>query len=497
MSDSKTSRPNIILITSDQHRFDAMSGHGNPHLMSPNLDSYAKSGVDFLKAYSTCPTCIAARRSILTGQTPATHGMVGYEDGVEFFPEHTLPGELGKAGYQTQLVGKFHMFPQRKTYGFDNMMLSDTTPERPGSAAFFHDDYLEYLKTKGITTISGGTTHGHGVANRMGRPFNLEEDLHHTNWCVESARTFLRHRDPTRPFFLHLSFIAPHPPLTPPAVYYDRYKDIDYKPHMGEWVPDFPDEKMSGRPTNAGSGPFHPRELQTGAAGYYGLINHIDDQLDRFFDGFKGIQTVHRFAGAKSSGAEYELENTVCIYTSDHGEMLGDHELSFKAKGYEGSAHIPFFIWQPMGISSRKPVNFGVNRRLTINSPVCLEDIMPTCLDLAGVPIPDTVEGKSLVPALRGESDHIRDWVHGEHKGADHFIVDERYKYIWLYKSNEEQLFDLQEDPHELKDISGDSKLLKTMRDRMQGQLEGREDYTYDISALKPLAGGSPSKMWY
>ncbi|MEX0745282.1 MAG: sulfatase-like hydrolase/transferase, partial [Phycisphaeraceae bacterium] len=116
-------RPNIILITTDQQRFDAM-GLNCPTtpLQTPTLDSLAARGVNFTRAYSTCPVCVPARRSLLCGLHPATHGLRGYRDGLEWDPPFTLPGLLSDAGYQTELIGKLHLYPQRKRYGFDHMI---------------------------------------------------------------------------------------------------------------------------------------------------------------------------------------------------------------------------------------------------------------------------------------------------------------------------------------------------------------------------------------
>ena len=117
-------KPNILLITTDQQRWDTLGVNGNKLIQTGHLYYLAATGTNFTRAYSTTPSCVAARRSLLTGQHGVTHGMVGYEDGVEFKPEFTVAGLLGQAGYQTQLIGKLHQYPQRKRYGFDNIILS-------------------------------------------------------------------------------------------------------------------------------------------------------------------------------------------------------------------------------------------------------------------------------------------------------------------------------------------------------------------------------------
>jgi arylsulfatase len=468
------SKPNLLLITTDQQRFDAMGINGNPHLQTPVLDHLAATGVNFQRAYVTCPSCIAARRTILTGQAPATHGMVGYQDGVEFFPKFTLPGLLRDAGYQTQLIGKLHQHPQRKRYGFDHMVMSTAPSDRPDSAWMKDNDYIDWLKQVGVRTSTG--EHGLGGNGRLARPWHMEEQYHQTNYLTREAIEFMtRRRDPSQPFFLHLSYWAPHPPLIPPQVYYDRYvNNRDLRPKIGSWAPQG-DHVPHGIAHDSATGPFRPDVIQNAMAGYYGLINHIDDQIQRL------IEAYFVYGGPRSKDPLW------IVFTSDHGEMLGDHHLFRKSLGYEGSAHIPFFI------SGR---NVDVPKS-TSQALVCLEDILPTFLDFAGAPIPDGVDGKSLKPLLSGERQTVRDEIHGEHSGIDnHFLIHGRHKYMWFAKTNEEQLFDLQTDPHELNDISENKEILSAMRQRLAARLKGRKDYTYDLSKLKPLCNATPKAFW-
>jgi arylsulfatase A-like enzyme len=204
--------------------------------------------------------------------------------------------------------------------------------------------------------------------------------------------------------------------------------------------------------------------LKSCHAAYYGLINHVDDQICRVFRAL-GVDPVTGTAA---------LDDTVIIFTSDHGEMLGDHHLFRKCYPYEGSARIPFLIRGP-----------GVKTASVCDEPVCLEDIMPTVLDMAGVPIPDSVDGRSLVPLLHGESIAWRDFLHGEHATcygehqANHYLTDGREKYIWYSHSGREQLFDLFADPMELDDLAivpDYSQHLAMWRNRLAHQLADRTE---------------------
>jgi arylsulfatase len=469
------SRPNLLLITTDQQRFDAMGINGNSTLRTPMMDNLAANGANFERAYVTCPSCIAARRTILTGQAPATHGLVGYKDGEEFFPKFTLPGLLSDSGYQTQLVGKLHQFPQRKRYGFDNMVMSVSPTYRPDSAWTPENDYTDWLKEHGRQDATNQL--GINGNSRIARPWTLEEQYHHTNWLTTEAIKFMTHRrDPSNPFFLHLSYWAPHPPLIPPQPYFDRYAKIEeLRPRIGSWVPEFP-RIPPGIAGDSATGPFSAAEIHDAIAGYYGLVNHIDDQIQRL------LESYFVYGGPRAKDPLW------IIFTSDHGEMLGDHHLFRKSLAYEGSAHVPFFI-----AGRNVPV-----KRMTSRALVGLEDLLPTFLDLAGVPIPEGVDGKSLKPLLTGEAQTVRDEIHGEHSGgsANHYIVHDRYKYIWFAHTGEEQLFDLEKDPYEMNDLSANAELLRPMRQRLAARLKNRSDYKYDLAALKPLANKAPSAFW-
>ena len=445
-------RPNFLLIMTDQQRGDCLGVEGHPVLMTPNMDGIANAGVRFRRAYSTCPVCIPARRSLMSGQFPATHGMVAYQDGVAWDAPPTLPGVLRDAGYQTVLVGRnMHQFPVRKRFGFDQMI--------------GHDDYYPWLEQNAPHDsggwFGGGVTHNDWTA----RPWHLDDHLHFTNWTVNRSLEFLEERDPSCPFFLVVSFIAPHPPLQPPAFYMDRYLRTGVPPPViGDWA------SLPG-PASAGNDSVAPGKLNlTGEAlrscraAYYGLINHVDDQIRRLLNPVIGIQ--------KMTG-----NNTVVLFTSDHGEMLGDHYRWRKSLPYEPAARIHLLV--------SAPARFGLRVGSVPEQPVCLEDIMPTVLDMAGVKIPDTVDGQSLFPLLRGEQPSWRSHLHIENAPNHHALTDGREKFIWLAHDGSEQFFDLTSDPTECRNLISDptwgarigiwrNRLIAQLKDRPEGFTDGK-----------------------
>lgn len=454
-----TDKPNIILFFTEQHRGDCLGCEDHPVLMTPNMDAIAGQGARFTRAYSNCPTCIAARRSLLSGQFPATHGMVGYREGVEWDITATLPAVLRQHQYETCWVGRsMHQFPAAKNFGFEHMVKSD---HRDAES----NDYMQYLQKRRPDDWEG--VYGTGVMHNdwTARPWHLDEDLHPTNWTVHEALRFLRRRDQNRPFFLVVSFLAAHPPLLPPAFYLERYLRTGVPtPHIGDWaIP--PPNHGKGLGVDNGQVDLQGEALLCARAGYYGLINHLDDQIRRLLAPVTGVD--------KMTG-----NNTVVMLSSDHGELLGDHYLWRKSLPYEGAARVPLLI--------RAPKRFGIQPGTVLSQPVCLADLMPTVLDFAGIDIPPTVDGASLLPLLQKRCSSWREFVHIEHAPLHHSLTDGKEKFIWHVDDGREQFFRLADDPHECHDLVRSpaakeritwwrERLIHHLRNRPEGFTDGRQ----------------------
>lgn len=453
-------KPNILLFITEQHRGDCLGIENHPVLMTPNMDAIAGAGVRFTRAYSNCPTCIAARRTILSGQFPPTHGIVGYQDDVPWEVEDTLPAVLSAAGYETAWIGRsMHQYPIDKSFGFEHYVRSGLDEASP---------YMRFFRER--RPDDWEAQFGTGIRNNdwTARPWHLDEDLHHTSWTVHEALRFLRDRDTTRPFFLVVSFLAAHPPLVPPAFYLERYIRTGVPdPVIGDWAEP---------PPNGGKGldiggqrvALKGEALLCARAGYYGLINHMDDHIRRLLNPVAGVD---RMTG----------NNTAVMLTSDHGEMLGDHYRWHKVVPYEPSARIPMLL--------RAPARFGIEPGTVINRPVCLADVMPTLLDLAGAPVPPGVEGRSLLPLLRGEKTTWRDYLHIEHAPMHHALTDGREKYVWFVADGREQFFCLDNDPSECHDMTccpEAAERLSHWRGRMIQELAGRPEGFSDGRTLIP-----------
>ncbi len=426
-------RPNIILITTDQQRGDCLGCDGHPVIETPYLDELAEDGARFPHAYTSVPSCTPARAGILTGMDQWNHGrltMTG-TDPLEY--PATLPGELAKAGYHTQAVGKMHFAPQRRLYGFHNMVL-DESGRREGD---FISDYHEWFDENKEGPY-GYRDHSVDWNSWMARPTHLPEHLHPSWWTASEGIKFLKHRDPTKPFFMWLSFARPHSPYDAPQTYFDMYNGNPDIPRaaVGDWC-DRWDKKVAD--TNA---PFSHRtdaETHRARAGYYGNITFIDHQIGRV------LYELKRYS-------REVWHNTMVIFTSDHGDMMGDHHHWRKTYAYEGSARVPFVM--------RFPSAWDIDREQVLDQPIELRDIMPTCLDAAGVDIPDNVDGKSLLTIARDPNAEWRDFVQGEHTtcyDAEYgmqYVTDGREKYVWYHHTGEEMFFDLEEDPLECRELS-------------------------------------------
>jgi arylsulfatase len=457
-ADRKTAKPDMLLIMPDQMRGDCLSILDHPVVRTSQIDALAKQGVLFRRAYSTVTSCIPARYALLTGLYPQTSGVVGFA--AKPFETPPLGELLGKVGYDTVLVGRnMHQPAASGSVGYGKRIL--------GSTYVNNDAYDKFLRqaapsSGGIKKLvkRTGVTYNHW----QGKPWPLADKLHPTAWIVAESRKVIAEANADKPLFLTASFYAPHPPLFPPKKYFGAYaKKKLPAPARGDWV-DW--DSLTTKGDRSGHRVLlKGKTLLASQAGYFGLIEHLDNEIGPLIRDFK--------ARSEKAGRPW-----VIVVTTDHGEMLGDHGYFRKCEPFEGSANIPFVICGSPAL--------GFKSALRINQPVCLEDIMPTLLSLAGTKSPARVDGVDLTPALRGEKQTIRQWLHFEHAPcysqaqAYHALTDGRFKYIWRTADGREHLFDLEKDPSEIRDLSDDAThndvlakwraiMVKRLADRPEG----------------------------
>ena len=419
-------RPNVLLMCVDHWPGPLMGAAGHERILTPTLDRLADNGVLFTRAYTTTPTCIPARRAVMTGTTAQTHGDRVFNEHLRMSPDlPTLPQVFRESGYQCYAVGKLHVYPQRDRIGFDDVILCEEGRHHLGGDP---DDFELFLQREGYAGQE--LTHAMGNNEYFTRPWHLPEYCHPTNWTVREMCRMIQRRDPTRPAFWYCSFIAPHPPITPPRDYFDMYHRLGVaEPFVGDWAADVDDFPYALKQHRDKFSPLSAAEADLARKGFYAQCTYIDHQM-RLLIG------MLREAGL--------IDNTIVMFIGDHGDMLGNHNLWCKPPMHEWSARVPMIL-EPTAAYDR----IGHHQR--DDRLAALRDVMPTLLDLCGIPIPETVEGQSLMSDVR--RDHLY-CEHFEDDRAMRMVRDERYKLIWYPTGNRVQVFDLENDPNEMRDLA-------------------------------------------
>ncbi len=426
-------RPNVLLIVAD-HWFSSLLGvAGHPAVQTPVLDQLARNGLRFTNAYSEHPVCLPARRSLMTGTPARIHGDRSFQPTLEMPDLPTLAQCFRDAGYQAQAVGKIHVYPQRNRIGFDDVLLDDE-----GRSIFgVTDDYEIYLGEAGYV----GRQFDHGLSNNgyAWRPWHLPEETHPTNWATRMTARAIKRRDPTRPSLWYCGYRHPHPPLVPLQSYLDLYRDIEIDPPLtSDWSAERAGLPYNAQATQSRGDVVNEQQAIAARRAFYALCSHIDHQIGSLMGTLRD---------------EGILDDTIVLFTSDHGDMLGDHGMWAKQVFYQPACGIPMIL---MGTAGDERVGFQrEDDRL-----VCLQDVMPTLLDLCGIGIPQSVVGQSML------SENRRSYLYGEFGEGPHssrMLRNGRYKLIWYPCGNHFQLFDLQDDPRELRDLAGDPELAPTL----------------------------------
>ncbi len=418
-------RPNVLWIWTDQQRWDALGAGGNPHIKTPHLDKLAASGALFTRAYCNNPVSMPSRMSALSGRYPSALGIGS--NGIEM-PEDVpcLHNILGTQGYHTAQNGKLHFKNHahrdhrepHPDYGFDQTIISD----EPGC---YEDAYIAWVRARNPEAVEACRVstppawQGEPVKKQSRgthEPYVFEgpEDLTHTAFVADITIDYLRRHREDR-FFAIAGFYAPHCPLNPPQRFVDMYDPAELPaPVMNE-----SDRERYG---------LSDDEWCRVKAYYYALVSHVDDQTGR-------ILSVLDDSGLR--------ENTLVIFTSDHGEHLGDHGLIQKGPpGHESCTRVPLLVSMPGKIAQGQRHDEIVE----------LIDLAPTVLEYCGVQSPPFMQGRSLRPLLQGQeylprSSALMEWK-DSFKTSWRTIRTERFKYC-ASKTGEELLFDLEADPGE------------------------------------------------
>ncbi len=408
-------RPNILLLLTDQQRFDTIAALGNATIRTPALDRLARAGMSFERAYTPCPVCVASRCALLTGMPPHVTGCVDNAG----MPRHapSLMSRLAERGYQTHGVGKMHFTPDpRRLWGFESRDSSEEIAEG-------EDDYRDWLRARGF----GHVTEPHGLRSEyyyIPQPAQLPPQLHHTTWATDRAIDFVQRRDATRPFFLMLSYIKPHPPFESPTPWSHLYRaagmpgpttHADQELTWTYW------NRVQNRYKYADAGTDR-RLAQLRQAAYYGCISFIDHQIGRLFEAMGPL-----------------MDDTLILFTSDHGELLGDYGCVGKRSMHEAAARVPLIAYQRSRLCGGRRVS----------RPVSLLDVLPTSLAAAGDDQPQVhPDGDDLYAIATERSDRrytFSQYQQGRY--ALYMATNGRHKLVysaadrreWLYRVSDER----------------------------------------------------------
>lgn len=467
MSHLLRNRPNILLISTDQQRHDHLGLAGTPGISTPNLDRLAESGVWFRRAYCPSPICTPTRVSMLTGRYPSSHGAYSIGVTVDRIPGPTLPEILQEGGYETALVGKTH-FVSRLDEPSHIRGIPDATDRdfRGWSGPYLGFEhvrvsvghtincvpnmhYREYLESAGVDYREWFPQMGSDYDSLVAGAWKIPEQYHDTHWVAEESMKWLRGRS-HRPWFLWASFQDPHEPFVCPEPWFSKVDAAALAP-------------LSGPPSHAfkDRSAFYANVLEHGEAGWgeiddgfgvpcvfhwprmdaqarqalqatAGMIQFLDDRIGRIINALQ---------------ASKQLENTLIVFTSDHGEMHGHH-------GYWGKGLTAFEDCQRVPLVMAGP---GVHLRGTSDALVSLVDLPSTILSLAGLETPAAFQGADLTPVLNAEKRTVNDHVFVEceatHKITQLSCITSDYKIVVYQDSTDGELYNLKTDPDQLANL--------------------------------------------
>ena len=458
-------RPNILILYTDQQRWDALGANGNAEIITPHLDALAASGATFTRHFVQNPVCMPSRVSMLSGRYPSSLGItrMGVPAPQDLL---TLPKIVKPYGYRTANIGKLHFLPHANRdhrsphpdYGFDHLEISD----EPG---VYEDAYRAWVRQRapqqmdGISAgippatriwrktmgIDDGVVHRGDPEGRFdfdgGIPFAADDGLTHSAFVAEQTSEFIR-RWANQPFMCIAGFYSPHAPWMTPQKYLDLYDPARLT------APAYPPEIDRQRSHEPGQR-FSDDHLRRAKQGYYAMISEVDDYVGKIL------------AALDAAG---QRENTIVLFTSDHGEWLGAH-LKF-GKGYPAAdavSRVPLIVSAPNGVPGQR-----------VDGIVEAVDILPTLLSLAGIQVPPTLQGRSLADVVMTGAGATKEAALTEGDGWK-CLRNRDYRYL-IHSDGSECLWHIETDPGEYVDLADDaahqSALARCRRQLLARQLQ-------------------------
>lgn len=413
-------RPNILLLMTDQQRPDTIAALGNRVIKTPALDRLVREGTSFTRCYTPSPVCVPARACLATGLPAHQTGLTDNGGAAAFQPPTSMMQRLAAVGYQTHGTGKMHFVPDSHyLWGFESRDFSEEVCADPAK-----DDFLRYLHEQGYDHVADA----HGVRSEyyyIPQPSQLPDRLHHSRWVADRSIDFLQKRDKDRPFFLWSSWIKPHPPFESPTPWNKLYRcdqmDEPFRPAGMEDLHTYWNH-VQNRYKYRGAG-YDANLMRTMRAAYYATISYIDYQIGRLLEALGD-----------------EIDNTLILFTADHGEMLGDYGCVGKRTMLDPSAGVPLVARWPAGFEAGA----------MCDTPVSLIDILPTVCRAGGdeAELPSR-EGANLVDVAREGGDRIVFSQYQERGYGLYMATHRTGKYIYSEADQREWFFDRINDPDE------------------------------------------------
>jgi len=407
----------VLLLVSDDQRPDTIRALGNERIETPNLDKLARAGTVFRRATCANPLCVPSRAEILSGLTSFHNGFFSsgrLRDDVILWPE-----VMRQAGYRTCYVGKWHTPGRPSTRGYEQVDGLFAGGKRPATPQLDrHGQPVTGYVGWQFQTDSGQTMPEKGI----GLTPNISAEF-------ADAAIRLLTGDRTKPFFMHVNFTAPHDPLFMPPGFAQRYRsdNVTLPPNFAAQHP-FDHGNLRGRDELLLPFPRTAADVLDELAVYYAVIAHLDQQVGRILEALE----EHGLA-----------DNTLVIFAADHGLAIGSHGLRGKQNMYEHTINVPLLMRGP-----------GIPQGEQRMAQCYLRDLFPTVCELAGIETPK-LDGRSLVPVLRGAQSEIHPFIVGYFANSQRMIRSGDWKLIHYPLASREQLFDLHADPHELHDLIG------------------------------------------
>ena len=437
-----SNRPNIVFILTDQQRYDTIAALGFDHVITPNLDRLAARGTVFENMYITAPSCAPSRASLFSGVYPHTNRVFRNDEPWNY----CWVKDLAESGYRTVNVGKMHTMPVEGPFGFHERHVVENKDRDHPSLPFYLDNWDKAYFLRGLPKPSRVSQRKRSDYDELLGAWVWEDDeiLHPDVFVGQMARWWLDRYTGDEPFFLQVGLPGPHPPYDPTREYLDMYADKEMPapiPPDTEIQPEAMQELRKFHLGEDADGIVHlenptPEQSSRQRAHYYANVTMIDKQVGDILDALeqRGV-----------------ADNTIIIFTSDHGDCLGDHGHSQKWNMYESTVNVPALVSWPGQIPEGK----------CVEDLVALFDFGPTILEYAGIKPPDWMEAKSLKPYFDGSGDTARQRVYAEHSN-DALLTGTRFmtmirdgslKLVHFVDSENGQLFDLENDPNELNNL--------------------------------------------